>query len=146
MPRGRARSRSTELPPDTPLEPGSGVPRVGPGSAAARIAASEAALGKRRPAIAETGGKSASIAAARNAAKASYLDTPVKVPKRRRAKPGVVNGRSRSAKDAPEPQFRRTSRAGPSPAAPIPPQPEPMPPPMPPRRIAGHRCRAARGS
>ena len=30
---------------------------------------------------AETGGKSAAIAAARNAAKAAYLDTPVKVPK-----------------------------------------------------------------
>ena len=41
---------------------------------------------KRRSAMpgrcsAETGGKSAAIAAARNAVKASYLDTPVKVPK-----------------------------------------------------------------
>ena len=37
------------LPPDTPLEPGSGAPRMKPGSAAARIAASEAALGNARP-------------------------------------------------------------------------------------------------
>src|SRR6185436_5821690 len=63
------------LPPDTPLEPGSGAPRIKPGSAAARIAASEAALGNSRPAVMETGGKSAAIAAARNAAKAAYLDT-----------------------------------------------------------------------
>ena len=41
------------LPPDTPLEPGSGVPRSKPGSPAARIAASEAALGGARPAMAE---------------------------------------------------------------------------------------------
>ena len=56
------------LPPDTPLEPGSGVPRSNPGSPAARIAASEAALGGAHPAMAEVGGKSAAIAAARNAA------------------------------------------------------------------------------
>ena len=56
------------LPPDTPLEPGSGVPRSKPGSPAARIAASEAALGGAHPAMAEVGGKSAAIAAARNAA------------------------------------------------------------------------------
>lgn len=68
------------LPPDTPLEPGSGTPRVKPGSPAARIAASEAALGHAKPAAAEHGGKSAAIAAARNAAKAAYLDSPVKVP------------------------------------------------------------------
>ncbi len=68
------------LPPDTPLEPGSGAPRVKPGSPAARIAASEAALGQARPAANDHGGKSAMIAAARNAAKAAYLDTPVKVP------------------------------------------------------------------
>jgi localization factor PodJL len=67
------------LPPDTPLEPGSGTPRLKPGSAAARIAASEAALSQARTA-AEPGGKSALIAAARSAAKAAYLDTPVKLP------------------------------------------------------------------
>ena len=45
MPRGPARQPiDPNLPPDTPLEPGSGAPRVRPGSAAARIAASEAAL------------------------------------------------------------------------------------------------------
>ena len=82
MPRGPQRQPiDPNLPPDTPLEPGSGVPRVKPGSAAARIAASEAALGHARPMGLEIGGKSAAIAAARNAAKAAYLDTPVKVPK-----------------------------------------------------------------
>ena len=82
MPRGPQRQPiDPNLPPDTPLEPGSGVPRHKPGSAAARIAASEAALGNARPMGPETGGKSAAIAAARNAAKAAYLDTPVKVPK-----------------------------------------------------------------
>jgi localization factor PodJL len=69
------------LPPDTPLEPGSGTPRVKPGSAAARIAASEAALGQARPVANDPGGKSAVIAAARNAAKAAYLDSPAKVPR-----------------------------------------------------------------
>ena len=68
------------LPPDTPLEPGSGTPRVKPGSPAARIAASEAALGNARPRAAETGGKAAAIAAARLAVKAAYPDTPVKAP------------------------------------------------------------------
>ena len=82
MPRGPQRQPiDPNLPPDTPLEPGSGAPRHKPGSAAARIAASEAALGHARPMGPETGGKSAAIAAARNAAKAAYLDTPVKVPK-----------------------------------------------------------------
>src|SRR4051812_5797104 len=82
MPRGPQRQPiDPNLPPDTPLEPGSGVPRHKPGSAAARIAASEAALGHARSMGLETGGKSAAIAAARNAAKAAYLDTPLKAPK-----------------------------------------------------------------
>ena len=83
MPRGPQRQPiDPNLPPDTPLEPGSGTPRHKPGSAAARIAASEAALGNTRSTMAsETGGKSAAIAAARSAAKAAYLDTPVKMPK-----------------------------------------------------------------
>ena len=82
MPRGpQRRPIDPNLPPDTPLEPGSGSSAHKPGSAAARIAASEAALGDARPMGSETGGKSAAIAAARNAAKAAYLDTPVKVPK-----------------------------------------------------------------
>jgi hypothetical protein len=67
-----------DLPPDTPIEPGAGVPRHRPGSAAARIAASEAVLGKMRPVADETGGRAAAIAAARNALKSSSLDTPVK--------------------------------------------------------------------
>ena len=88
MPRGPQRQPiDPNLPPDTPLEPGSGAPRIKPGSAAARIAASEAALGNARPMAPETGGKSAAIAAARNAAKAAYLDTPVKVPKSLGRKP-----------------------------------------------------------
>jgi localization factor PodJL len=87
-PRGQQRPIDPNLPPDTPLEPGSGVPRVKPTSAAARIAASEAALGNLRHVAAEPGGKSAAIAAARNAAKAAYLDTPVKVPKSLGRKPG----------------------------------------------------------
>src|SRR4029079_13914940 len=82
MPRGPQRQPiDPNLPPDTPLEPGSGAPRIKPGSAAARIAASEDAPGSDTPMAAESGGKSAAIAAARNAAKAAYLDTPVKVPK-----------------------------------------------------------------
>ena len=68
MPRGPQRQPiDPNLPPDTPLEPGSGAPRIKPGSAAARIAASEAALGNSRPMAPESGGKSAAIAAARNA-------------------------------------------------------------------------------
>jgi localization factor PodJL len=79
MPRGPQRQPiDPHLPPDTPLEPGSGAPRVKPGSAAARIAASEAALGNSRPSAMETGGKSAAIAAARNAVRAAYADAPAK--------------------------------------------------------------------
>ncbi|MFN3655765.1 MAG: hypothetical protein ACK4UO_00755 [Pseudolabrys sp.] len=55
------------LPPDEPIEPGSAPPRL---RAGARIAASEAALGKARPAPAE-GGKTSFIAAARRAAQAA---------------------------------------------------------------------------
>jgi localization factor PodJL len=70
-----------DLPPDTPLEPGSGVPRSKPGSAAARIAASEAALGGARPATSDIGGKSAAIAAARNAAMSYQAEPPEKGPR-----------------------------------------------------------------
>jgi localization factor PodJL len=58
-----------DLPPDQPLEPGSGPPAL-QANAAARIAASEAALGGARPAAA-AGGKSSFIAAARRAAQAA---------------------------------------------------------------------------
>jgi localization factor PodJL len=80
-PRGPVRPINPDLPGDAPLEPGSGAPRLKPGSAAARIAASEAALGNSRGMPSETGGRLSAIVAARNAAKAAYLDTPVKVPK-----------------------------------------------------------------
>ena len=59
-----------DLPGDQPLEPGSGVPRVN-SNPAARIAASEAALGAARPAAAAASGKSGFIAAARRAAQAA---------------------------------------------------------------------------
>ena len=62
-----------DLPPDQPLEPGSGPPLRA--NAAARIAASEAALGGAAPAP-ETGGKSGFIAAARRAAQAALQHAP----------------------------------------------------------------------
>jgi localization factor PodJL len=69
------------LPPDHPLEPGSGVARGrGPGSPADRIAASEAALAGARPPIVPdpAGGKANFIAAARRAAQAAGRDAPAK--------------------------------------------------------------------
>lgn len=58
-----------DLPPDMPIEPGSAPPRFA-GSHAARIAASEAALGAARPKLeAEPEGKSGFLAAARRAAR-----------------------------------------------------------------------------
>ena len=63
-----------DLPPDQPLEPGSGPPPLR-ANAAARIAASEAALGGAAPA-AEQGGKSSFIAAARRAAQAALQHAP----------------------------------------------------------------------
>lgn len=80
--RAERRPIDPDLPPDTPLEPGSGVPRAKPGSPAARIAASEAALGGIRPAVSEAGGKSAAIAAARNAAMTYPADGTDQAPKR----------------------------------------------------------------
>jgi localization factor PodJL len=64
-----------DLPRDQPLEPGSGPPpRAHP---AARIAASEAALGGARPAPPAAGGQSNFIAAARRAAKAALQEHEV---------------------------------------------------------------------
>jgi localization factor PodJL len=123
------------LPPDTPLEPGRDVPRVKPSSAAARIAASEAVLAHARPMPAETGGRSAAIAAARAALKAAYLDTPVKVPNSlgRKARPFLNWPFKRKAKDA---------LAEPMPAA-APmiqaPPPGPMPAPVPYDDVEGAR-------
>ena len=70
-----------DLPPDQPLEPGSGAPRF-QANAAARIAASEAALGQGRPQQAGPAGKSGFIAAARRAAQAAIeTATPAKAPR-----------------------------------------------------------------
>jgi localization factor PodJL len=65
------------LPPDFPLEPGSGTPRVRPpASAAERIAASEAALGSAKPGGANHPGQTNFIAAARRAAQAAAAAAP----------------------------------------------------------------------
>ncbi len=71
-----------DLPADQPLEPGSGRP-TSPGNPAARIAASEAALGGARPAVAAgaAGGKSSFIAAARRAAQAAGQDASARAPR-----------------------------------------------------------------
>jgi len=67
------------LPPDQPLEPGSGPPSM---RASARIAASEAALGGARPASAAgPAGKSGFIAAARRAAQAAIETATPRAPK-----------------------------------------------------------------
>ena len=69
-----------DLPPDQPLEPGSGPPPLR-ANTAARIAASEAALGGARPAAAVPASKSSFIAAARRAAQAAVQDTTPRVPR-----------------------------------------------------------------
>ena len=77
-PRRRAATQpiNPDLPPDQPLEPGSGPPPLRANSAA-RIAASEAALGGARPAAdAAPGGKSSFIAAARRAAQLALQHAP----------------------------------------------------------------------
>jgi localization factor PodJL len=73
-----------DLPPDHPLEPGSGVGRGRqPTSPAERIAASEAALGPTKPVvIADSGGKSNFIAAARRAARAASSEAGTRVDRR----------------------------------------------------------------
>jgi localization factor PodJL len=82
MPARRQLPIDPDLPPDQPLEPGSGPPtlRANP---AARIAASEAALGGTRPAGPATGlsNKSNFIAAARRAAQAATQERPVRAPR-----------------------------------------------------------------
>ena len=72
-PAAERRPIDPNLPPDHPLEPGFGATRGrSPGSPADRIAASEAALGPAKPpVIADPGGKSNFIAAARRAAQAA---------------------------------------------------------------------------
>ena len=68
-----------DLPPDQPLEPGSGPPPLA-ANPAARIAASEAALGGARPAAA-SGSKSNFIAAARRAAQAALQEPSAHPPR-----------------------------------------------------------------
>ena len=68
-----------DLPPDQQLEPGSGPPPLN-ADPAARIAASEAALGGARPAAA-AGGKSSFIAAARRAAQAAVQQPGARAPR-----------------------------------------------------------------
>jgi localization factor PodJL len=69
-----------DLPPDQPLEPGSGPP-VFRATPAARIAASEAALGGSGPSPTGAGGKSGFIAAARRAAQAAVLTPSERIPR-----------------------------------------------------------------
>lgn len=74
-----------DLPPDQPLEPGSGPPRLRPG---ARIATSEAALGPARPAAGvPAGSKSSFIAAARRAAQAAVDEAASHLPRSTPAEP-----------------------------------------------------------
>ncbi|WP_157100674.1 tetratricopeptide repeat protein [Rhodoplanes sp. Z2-YC6860] len=116
MPRGpQLQPIDPNLPPDTPLEPGSGIPRMRPGSAAARIAASEAALSGFRAAAADPASRAAALLAARNAAKSASLDTPlppskVREPKKSR---GFKWPFSKKAKASVEPQLP------PAPAQPV---------------------------
>ncbi len=79
-PAAERRPIDPNLPPDHPLEPGSGMARGrNPSSPADRIAASEAALGSAKPpVIPDPGGKSDFIAAARRAAQAAGRDAPAK--------------------------------------------------------------------
>jgi localization factor PodJL len=63
-----------DLPPDHPIEPGSGAPRGRPATPAERIAASEAALGPIKPAAADQNEKANFIAAARRAAQAAAAE------------------------------------------------------------------------
>ena len=76
-PRASATAIDPGLPPDFPLEPGSGTPRARPpASAAERIAASEAALGGAKPGGANHPGQTNFIAAARRAAQAAAAAAP----------------------------------------------------------------------
>jgi localization factor PodJL len=68
-----------DLPPDQPLEPGSGRPRIQE-HPSVRIAASEAALGSARPAAPAAGNPANFIAAARRAAQAALRHQPAAAP------------------------------------------------------------------
>jgi hypothetical protein len=71
---------------DLLLEPGSGARNAKSASAAARIAASEAALAYLNPAAAETGGRLAALAAARDAARSANLAAAARAVKPSQAK------------------------------------------------------------
>lgn len=73
-PRAPANDPIRGLPPDHPLEPGSGAPQVLRASAAERIAASEAVLGAVKPAKKDAEGRANFIAAARRAAQAAAAE------------------------------------------------------------------------
>jgi localization factor PodJL len=79
MPQAAQLPIDPDLPPDQPLEPGSGPPQLR-ANPAARIAASEAALGGSRPAAAP-GGQSGFIAAARRAAQAAVQEPSSRPPR-----------------------------------------------------------------
>jgi localization factor PodJL len=81
-----------ELPPDQPLEPGSGPPRI---RAGVRIAHAEAALGNARPAPA-AGAKSSFIAAARRAAQAAVQEASARMPRVGTEAPAADDGREPS--------------------------------------------------
>ena len=82
-----------DLPPDQPLEPGSGPPHMR-ANAAARIAASEAALGGAAPAAAPSGGRSSFIAAARRAAQAATHAPASRAPNLAIDEPAAADGGS----------------------------------------------------
>ena len=167
MPRGpQLQPIDPNLPPDTPLEPGSGVPRMRPGSAAARIAASEAALSGFRAAAGDPGSKAAALAAARSAAKSASLDAPVQPAKARapkksgfrwpfskKAKAGVEPQLPPPPVQAPMPAPAKAAPAMPAPAMPAPAKPAaatpmpaaPMPAPMLPPDDEADERRAPRG-
>jgi localization factor PodJL len=99
MPQAGAPRRPIEptLPPDHPLEPGSGIPRP-PVSAAERIAASEAALSPARTPTGMNAGSANFIAAARRAAQA--------------AGPAVAAAQASAATAAPETEKKPESKLG----------------------------------
>jgi localization factor PodJL len=83
-----------DLPPDQPLEPGSGPPRI---RAGVRIANAEAALGNARP-VPAAGGKSSFIAAARRAAQAAMQEASARMPHAAAQAPAAdENGESSSS-------------------------------------------------
>jgi localization factor PodJL len=79
MPQASQLPIDPDLPPDQPLEPGSGPPQLR-ANPAARIAASEAALGGSRQ-TAVPGGQSGFIAAARRAAQAAVQEPSSRAPR-----------------------------------------------------------------